>query len=246
MTAKKPNGTSLDELLKNAFADDLPPDVAAGMRDRLDRFRAGTMREERRMSAWAWVFRRSAWAAVSILMIVSGSLLQGLGSRNPLADRISLIGTQQAVSGQLAAAESMSCSARVRNEGGEFLDLEIVWRSGSAGEVRVSAPDGSSHRSFILGEPGENADPLARVAASFSSPNAVWNLLSGGWRLVKFSGEAGRDTGTFITPSGTGSEVLEFMIDLGTYFPVRITQMDGESSASGGTGNILWQARLTF
>jgi hypothetical protein len=246
MTAKQPNGTNLDELLKKAFADDLPPDVAAGMRDRIDRFHAGTIREEPRMTAWVWVFRRTAWAAVSILMIVSGSLLQGLGSRNPLADRISLIGTQQAVLGQLAAAESMSCSARVRNEEGEFLDLEFVWRSGSAEEARVSAPDGSSRRSFILGELGDSADPLVRSAASFSSPNAVRKLLSGGWRLVKFSGEAGRDTGTFTTSSGTGFEVLEFTIDLGTYFPVRITRMDGGFSASRGTGNILWEARFTF
>jgi hypothetical protein len=91
MTAKKHEGTGLDDLLKRALADDLPAEVAAGMRDRIGRFRDGTTRDERRTAALAWLSRRTVWAAIAVLMLISGGLLQGLGSRNPLADRIAVI-----------------------------------------------------------------------------------------------------------------------------------------------------------
>lgn len=118
MTEGKHEGMDLDDLLKRALADDLPSDVAAGMRDRIDRFRAGTIMEEKRAAAWAWLFRRSAWAILSILMLLSGIFLQGSRSRNPLADRISLIKA-------------------------EFASAESARRPGVTPEPPVITPDGS-------------------------------------------------------------------------------------------------------
>jgi len=246
MTPKQPDGTNLDELLKRALADDLPPDVAAGMRNRFDRFHARTTEKEKGMPIRALVFRRSAWAALSMLMLVSGSLLQGLGSRNSLSDRISLIKTSLTVSKQLAAAEFMSCSARVRKEDGEFFDCEVEWRSGSPAEIQVKGPDGSLLRSFKLGEPQDTADPMARAVASFSTPSAVGERLSGGWRFVKFSREADCDLGTYTIPAGPGREALEFVIDMCTNLPVRITGTGGLSSTPGGPQDVSWTARFKF
>jgi hypothetical protein len=216
------------------------------MRDRIDRFRARTTEKEKRIPIRALFFRRSAWAALSILMLVSGSLLQGLGSRNPLSDRISLIRTSLAVAEQLAVAESMSCSARVRKEDGEFLDCEVEWSSRSPAEVQVKRPDGSLLRSFKLGEPQDTADPIVRVVASFSTPSAVRERLSGGWRFMKFSREADCDLGTYTISAGTAREALEFVIDMCTNLPVRITGTGGMPSSSGRQGDVLWEARFRF
>ena len=89
MNTHRLNDGELDDLMKRAFADDLPDKAAAGMRDRFGRFRAETMGKRPPVEAWAWLFQKRAWAALSVLMLVSGGLLQGLGSRNALADRIS-------------------------------------------------------------------------------------------------------------------------------------------------------------
>lgn len=82
----------LDDLLKRALADDLPADVEAGLRERVRSFRAGKAGADGRAAAWAAararLFGRSAWAVLSVLMLIAGFLLQGLGSRHPLADRI--------------------------------------------------------------------------------------------------------------------------------------------------------------
>jgi hypothetical protein len=89
MTVKHDKGRdhALDDLLRKAFAADLPADVATGMRDRIDRFRARRM-EERGLAAGIWPIRRTVWAALSILMLIAGILLQGTKASSPLADRI--------------------------------------------------------------------------------------------------------------------------------------------------------------
>ena len=96
-TKKNPE---IDDLLRRALADDLPADVAAGMRDRIGRFRAaktgGEAHDAGRAAARAWLFRRTVWAALSILMLIAGILLQGARSRSALADRISAIKAQYA------------------------------------------------------------------------------------------------------------------------------------------------------
>ncbi|MBN2409429.1 MAG: hypothetical protein JXE07_06800 [Candidatus Aminicenantes bacterium] len=83
----------MDDLLRKALADDLPPDVAAGMRERIESFRAGkTMREAGpSAAARAWLFGRGVWAALSILLLAAGILLQGKRTSSPLADRISSV-----------------------------------------------------------------------------------------------------------------------------------------------------------
>jgi len=91
MRVKRKVGKNLDEFLKETFVDDLPPDVAVGMRERIERFRAGKTKSAATSAAWALILRRSAWAVLSILVLVAGILLQGSKSSSPLSDRISAL-----------------------------------------------------------------------------------------------------------------------------------------------------------
>lgn len=94
MIPKRETDRGVDELLRDALRDDLPADVAAGMRERIDGFRAGrTEDRDHPGTAGAWLFRRTVWAALSILLLVAGILLQGARASSPLADRISEIKT---------------------------------------------------------------------------------------------------------------------------------------------------------
>jgi hypothetical protein len=100
MSAGSKKNIEIDDLLRKALADDLPADVEAGMRRRIERFHAAKTQGEApatgRAAAWGWLLRRSVWAALSILLLVAGILLQGGNSSSPLADRISAIKTQYA------------------------------------------------------------------------------------------------------------------------------------------------------
>ncbi len=234
MTSKRPNGTDLDELLKRALADDLPPDAAAEMREGLARFHQRTARREDGAASRAPLFRKTAWAALSLLFLISGGLLQGRGSRNPLSNGISLIKTRLAVSGELAAAESMFCSVRVRRPDGASVDYEIAWHAGSRTEVRAGRAEGPV------------PEDLASMITAFSSPSAVGKLLSGGWRFSGTSREAGCDVGTYAIPAGDGQPALEFSIDMCTSLPVRIAGTGGAGLFPGSPDGFSWEAAFKY
>ena len=246
MTSKRANDANLDGLLKRALSDNLPPDVAAGMRDRFARFRERTRPRERREASRAPLFRKTAWAALSLLTLVSGGLLQGRGSRNPLSDGISLVKTRLAVSGQLAAAESMSCSVHVRRAEGTAFDYEITWRAGSPAEVHLKGPEESLPGEFRPGEPPEISDAQVAAVASVSTPSALGKRLSGGWRFIGTSREAGCEIGAYAIPAGAGAANLEFAIDMCTYLPVRIAGTGGPGRSPGSPANFSWEATFRF
>ena len=99
MNAGPKKRAEIDDLLRRALADDLPADVEAGMRRRIERFReakaaAEATARERGAAGRAWLFRRTVWAALSILLLAAGILLQSGKASSPLADRIAAIKTE--------------------------------------------------------------------------------------------------------------------------------------------------------
>jgi hypothetical protein len=99
MNAGSEKKIEVDDLLRRALADDLPEGVAAGMRRRIAHFREMKTGDEaagRGAAARAWISRRSVWAAISVLLLVAGILLQIGKSSSPLAERVAAIKAQYA------------------------------------------------------------------------------------------------------------------------------------------------------
>jgi hypothetical protein len=99
MNAGSAKRSEIDDLLRRALADDLPAEVEAEMRRRIARFREAkaeseATKRERIAAARAWLFRRSVWAALSLVLLATGILLQGGKASSPLADRIAAIKTE--------------------------------------------------------------------------------------------------------------------------------------------------------
>jgi len=246
MKPKQLDDTALKELLRKTLADDLPPDVAAGMRERLDRFRELTQKKETPSFVPLFLLRRTAWAALSVLMLVSGGLLQGLGSRSPLTDRLSAIGTSEIVSRRLTTVDSMSCSARVSKSDGTFLLYKIVWRQDRGTIVDVEGPNGTPLGKFEVGGSSRSLDPLLRNVVPLLDPSALGGLLSGEWRVVRVSREAGCDIGTYATLGADGRTAVEFTIDTCKDLPTRIRGSQGTPFNAGEPEKILWEARFDF
>jgi hypothetical protein len=246
MNPEQPDKEVLDNLLKGALADDLPPDVAAGMRDRFDLFRERKIGPGHRSVIPGVLFWKSAWAALSVLVLVTGGLLQAVGSRNALADRVSAIGTFQSVSRRLAEADSMSCKARVPGEGEGERDYVFEWIKDIGTTVTVLRPDGTRLRTFRPVTTGRNSEPGLRDLAPLLSPADLEEIISGGWRIASFSREGGGDMGIYEAGSRDGSTTFEITIDFGSYLPVRIRCLRNSSSVSGRMGTTVWEARLDF
>jgi len=97
MIERRREDAGVDDLLRKALADDLPPEVQAGMRERIDRVLAENRAPAGRAAARAWYARKPVWAAVSILMLLAGILLQGKKPSTPLAERISSLKAAYAI-----------------------------------------------------------------------------------------------------------------------------------------------------
>lgn len=97
MTSTPRDDDGLDGLLRATFADDLPPDVEVGMKERVRQFRARAPEDATTMRVWSWLAWREAWAVLSILMLMAGALLQGTGSRTALSERIAHLKAAPAV-----------------------------------------------------------------------------------------------------------------------------------------------------
>jgi hypothetical protein len=246
MSARRPEGADLDEPLKRALADDLPPDAAAGMQERFDRFRAEAMEKERRSPISFLLIRKSAWALISLLMLVSGSLLQGLSPRSPLADRLTTIGTSEMVSKNLAVAQVMSFWARVPQAGGGLLVYEIEWRKARGAAVLIKDPGGRLLVKFEAGAQERSGEPLLVVVAPLLDPSRLRELLSGEWRLVEYSRQDECETGTYSARSPDGRMFLDFTVDMCAYLPVQINASDSSSLVGRATGKTVWQARFNF
>ncbi len=93
MSSKRRDVADLDDLIHRALVDDLPADAAAGMRERIVRVRTEKLSAVTRAPMGAWLFRRSVWAVLSVLMLVAGILLQGSNASSPLAKRIASLKT---------------------------------------------------------------------------------------------------------------------------------------------------------
>lgn len=91
MKPERERDVKVEELLRRALADDLPAEVAAGMRARIARVRAAHEERPEPSAAWSWARRRTAWAVLSVLVLVAGIILQGAAASSPLADRIAAL-----------------------------------------------------------------------------------------------------------------------------------------------------------
>ncbi|MCU0244350.1 MAG: hypothetical protein MUE80_06340 [Acidobacteria bacterium] len=91
MKPERESDEKIEKLLRRALADDLPAEVAAGMRARIARVRAAHEEGPASAAVWSWARRRTVWAVLSVLMLVAGILLQGAAASSPLADRIAAL-----------------------------------------------------------------------------------------------------------------------------------------------------------
>ncbi len=235
MNTKRPDGDDMGALLRKALADDLPPDVAAGMKNRIERFRERATRNRRLIAVPAVPFGKGAWAALSALVLTAGGLLQALSPRNFLADRVSAIGTSQSVAKRLSEAGAMLCTIRVmRSEEGP-LDYAIEWRRDLGTTVTVKSADGRILETFGPEDPGRVTYPGLRDLAPFLDPAKLAELVSGGWRVAGFARQGGCDMGTYEAGRPGGTPAFEITVDQCSFLPVRIRSLEKA-----------WVARLDF
>ncbi|MFB0566940.1 MAG: hypothetical protein ACETWK_14840 [Candidatus Aminicenantaceae bacterium] len=169
MRKKNSPDFDIDELLKKALKEDLPPEVEIGMKRQLHKFRKKIERPEPerstrtvmflrqffhgpRWQSMRWIFRKDVLASTSVLLVALGGFLHISGSHNSLTENISLLGTSVLVYDQVSHTESMECSVEIPEEKDTFLKYSIQWLSPNLTRVQVKKSDETVFKTMWLSE----------------------------------------------------------------------------------------------
>lgn len=166
---EKPNGPPIDDLISQAFKDDLPADAENAMRRQLnemrrkmeqltkDKSRTDRMRilpfSQFRGTQWVQLLlKKEVLIAASLLMIVFGGFLQSSGYSNSLKKSLSILGTSVAVSSQINQVQSMVCSIQMPEETENPLSYSIQWLSPNLSRIKVSGPNHEPLKTIWISE----------------------------------------------------------------------------------------------
>ncbi len=159
----------LDDLLKQTFKDDLPPDVEGSMKKQLNEMRMKmeqvtqeksrtdhkgfhTLAQFRGIQWGQFFLKKEVLIAASLLMIVLGGFLQSSGFSNSLKKNLSILGTSVAVSSQINQAQSMVCSIQMSEETENPLRYSIEWLSPNLSKIKVSDDDHKPLKTIWIAE----------------------------------------------------------------------------------------------
>lgn len=166
---KEQKDAHIDHMLRQAFKDDIPPDVKNAMQRQLDRFRirmeqatAERTRAERkafraifhsREVQWIrFLFKKEILIVASLLMIVLGGFIQSSGSSNKLTENLSVLGTAVVVSNQLNRSQSMECSIQMAGKNQKPLLYSIQWLSPNMSKIQVRESENTLVKTIWLTE----------------------------------------------------------------------------------------------
>ncbi|MDH4217360.1 MAG: hypothetical protein OEY18_05895 [Candidatus Aminicenantes bacterium] len=146
MTNKKEKDSKMDDLLKQVFQDDLPPEIERRMKNQFIQFKENIERADQESDrtsriiwqrffkpiSWdwlRWVIRKEVMAFSSMIMIIVGGFLHVSGHHNAMAKTLSFLNTSVSISNQVQEAKSMECKMQVTAEDGLHLTYTIRWFS---------------------------------------------------------------------------------------------------------------------
>lgn len=239
MKNENEKNTRIDKLLKQTLKDDLPNEAEKRMRRQLYRFWEKTDQLEK--APWlSGLLPKTALAVASILMVIVGGYMQATGSRNSLAENLTLLGTSVMVTSQVNNSASMECLAQLPLENGELREYIIQWLSPGLTRVDVKEMDQKITRTMWLQEGEitisnhesqtveivrhmqEIPDPFIKPILELFSPNLLSEHLYGEWqfKLIRPHGECEWRTYAIVLPEQKNQ--MEMTVDMCTYLPVEV------------------------
>jgi hypothetical protein len=254
----------LDNLLKQALKDDLPPEAEARMNRQFLNLKRTLGRTENLAAAdeWPWhgLFRKEILAVASAAMIILGIVMHLSGSQSVLAHSIEQLKVIVTVSMSLNRTAFMDCTVRNPGAGGENSSYHLFWRApGDARIDMVSADgaqtiwisdetisfagsDGGSIRSMPLKTivPG----PVWQPAMEFRTPALLAEHMEERYGLMQTGERRGAGSGEFLITGRDDGQAVEITVDSKTYLPKVLRKYAPYSDRANGDRVCLVEVRF--
>jgi len=246
VTRRTPDRPDVDRLLREALADDLPPDVEGRLRTAMrSSWRpSGASAEEtpgarwargENGSAWGWRPLRPVLAAAAVLMLAVGWVVHLEADAGPRAESLLAQQISARVVAQLHRVSAMSCRLETRDAQGRAVRFAIEWRDTGEAEVQVEGPRSTRHRRVDVPRettsvlmltraplPPEAArpdDPDLSPAAAHLSPERLASLLAGRWERIPDAAGTPPGVATFSVSTPERPLAVRVTVDTETFLP---------------------------
>lgn len=247
----------LDDLIKGALKDDLPPEAEARMSRQFLRLKHDIDRNEQSANAWLWVraaFRKEILAVASAAMFIMGLLMQLGTSQSALAHSIEQLKVMISISVALNRASSMDCVVLRPGTEGRQTSYRIRWRF--PGDIRVdrNSPKGEQTlwvlpgaygigvRSSSINAPGSEWQP----ALEFMSAKVLARHMEEQYGLMQSSGRSDAGVNEFIITGREGREDIEISVDAKTYLPKVLKKYSQDPDRTNSARNCVLEARFIW
>ncbi len=255
----------LDELLKQALKDDLPPEAEAKMNWQFLNLKRTLGRSESLAEAdeWPWhgLFRKEILAVASAVMLILGVVMHLSGSQSALAHSIEQLKVIITISVSLNRAVYMDCTVIKPEAGGKNISYRVRWHA-NGGDSRVdmassegaqtiwvsdktisfAGSDGLSMRSMPIETiaPG----PVWEPAMEFRTPALLAKHMEERYGLMQTSGRTGAGSGEFLITGREGRQAVEITIDARTYLPKVLKKYALDAGKTNGDRVCLMEVRF--
>jgi hypothetical protein len=255
----------LDNLLKQALKDDLPPEAEARMNRQflnLKRALDGTesLAEPNR---WLWArgaFRKEILAFVSAVMLILGGVMHLRGPQSALAHSIEQLKVIVTVSMSLNRAAFMDCTILKRGAGGENSSYRVLWRT--PGDVRMDMVSANGTQTiWISNETISFADsdggtvrsmpvktmtpgPVWQPALEFMTPTYLAKHMEEQYGLMQRGERSRAGSDSFLLVGREDRQVVEITVDPRTYLPKGLKKYALDSGRTNGDRVCLMEVRF--
>jgi hypothetical protein len=257
----------LDNLLKQALKDDLPPEAKAGMDRQFINLKRRIDQVERcaEPEGWLWMrrpLRREILAVASAVLLILGVVMQLSGSPSALAHSIEQLKVIITVSMSLNRTAIMDCTVLKPNAGGENSSYHVRWRAPgdarmdmvssdgaqtiwiSNGTISFADSDGGAVRSMPIKTmtPG----PVWQPALEFMTPTLLAKHMEEQYGLMRTGERSGAGSSEFLIIGREDGQAVEITVDARTYLPKVLKKYASDSGRTNGDRVCLMEVRFLW
>lgn len=241
----------LDNVLKQALKDDLPPEAETRMSRHFRNLKSTLNRPEDLAECdsrwlWArWAFRKEIWAFLSAVMLIAGGVMQLSGNQSVLANSIERLKMVVTISAGLHRATSMDCTVLIQGVGTENSHYRLRWSATGVTRVDMDSTDGGKQTRWIT-----NAilppDPVWEPAMEFLTPRILSQHMEQGYAWMQAGNRDGAGLNEFLLVGQQDQQIIEIAIDARTYLPKTLKKYLPDSVRTREKGKCLMEVRFQW
>jgi hypothetical protein len=257
----------LDNFLKQALKDNVPPEAEAGMKRQFLNFKRTLERTEQleEPAGRLWMrgpWRREIFSIASAVLVILGVVLQLSGSQSVLAHSIEQLKVIVTVSMSLNQAAFMDCTIRKPGAGGRNASYHVLWRASGDTRMDMVSSDGAqttwiSDETISFTDPESGTvrsmpvqimapGPAWQPALEFMTPRLLAKHMEAQYGLMQTGGRSGAGLDEFLIVGQQDRQVVEITVDARTYMPKMLKKYALDSGLANRERNCLMDVRFLW